>query len=76
MTAGKTMLRLLGLRDALMREMVEMHYLLTTPVLLDDAALRALLGDIKKTSYDEGIRLTLAATRAATAGATKLRAAT
>ena len=34
--AGKNMLRFLGLFNFLMREMVEMHYLWTTPVLMDD----------------------------------------
>jgi len=29
-----------------MRELVEMHYLLTTPVLMDDSALRGLLGSV------------------------------
>jgi nucleoside-diphosphate-sugar epimerase len=65
LTAGKTLLRLLGLRDPVMRELVEMHYLLTTPVLLDDAALQGLLGPaLHKTPYDEGIRQSLAAARA------------
>jgi len=68
-TAGKTLLRLFGLRDRLLREMVEMHYLFTSPVLLDDSALRSLLPDVHKTPYDEGIRRTLAATRAAVAAA-------
>jgi nucleoside-diphosphate-sugar epimerase len=64
--AGKTTLRLMGLRDRLMREMVEMNYLMTTPVLLDDSALRNLLGGLRKTPYDEGIARTLAAARATT----------
>ena len=54
--AGKTTLRLMGLFNPLMREMVEMNYLQTNPVVLDDSALRGLLGEIKKTPYDEGIR--------------------
>ncbi|GKS97491.1 hypothetical protein AVAK2825_23170 [Acidovorax sp. SUPP2825] len=37
---GKTMLRLIGLFNPFMREMVEMHYLLTDPVLMDDSALQ------------------------------------
>ena len=53
---GKTMLRVVGLFNPLMREMVEMHYLQTNPVLMDDSALSSLLGDIKKTSYEEGVR--------------------
>jgi hypothetical protein len=39
-----------------MREMVEMHYLQTNPVLLDDSALANLLGGLKKTPYSEGVR--------------------
>ncbi|MFB1483803.1 NAD-dependent epimerase/dehydratase family protein [Corallococcus sp. RDP092CA] len=58
---GKGMLRLAGLFDPFMRELVEMHYLLTNPVLLDDSALRGLLGTVHKTPYPEGIRQTLAA---------------
>ena len=61
--AGKTTLRVMGLFNPLMREMVEMNYLQTTPVVLDDSALRALLGNIKKTSYDEGIRQCVEAER-------------
>jgi nucleoside-diphosphate-sugar epimerase len=60
--ANKTILRAIGVFNPLMRELVEMHYLMTTPVLLDDEALHALLGTIAKTPYDEGIRRTLAAT--------------
>ena len=61
--AGKTMLRLLGLFNPLMREMVEMHYLLTDPVLMDDTALQDLLGPIHKTPYSDGVRECLAAVR-------------
>ncbi|MBS7807787.1 NAD-dependent epimerase/dehydratase family protein [Variovorax sp. PCZ-1] len=57
---GKTMLRILGLFKPFMREMVEMHYLLTHPVLLDDGALQKLIGSIKKTSYSAGIAQCLA----------------
>lgn len=46
-----------------MRELVEMNYLFTTPVLMDESALRGLLGDLKKTSYEEGIRLSLQASQ-------------
>lgn len=59
--AGKTMLRLIGLFNPFMRELVEMHYLLTQPVIMDDTALQQLLGPIKKTPYAEGIRLALQA---------------
>ena len=62
--AGKTMLRLLGLFNPFMREMVEMHYLLTDPVLMDDSALQALLGQVHKTPYSDGVRECLEAARA------------
>jgi hypothetical protein len=61
--AGKTMLRILGLFNPFMRELVEMHYLLTTPVLMDDSALSGLLGGVHKTPYSEGMRLTFDAYR-------------
>lgn len=54
--AGKTTLRVMGLFNPLMREMVEMHYLQTTPVLMDDSALTKLLDAVKKTSYADGVR--------------------
>jgi len=56
---GKTMLRLIGLFKPFMREMVEMHYLLTDPVIMDDAALQKLIGPIRTTSYADGIRQSL-----------------
>ena len=59
--AGKTMLRMLGLFNKLLREMPEMNYLLTDPVILDDSALQRLIGPVRKTPYAEGIRRTLAA---------------
>jgi nucleoside-diphosphate-sugar epimerase len=52
--AGRNLLRVMGLFNPLMRELVEMHYLQTTPVVLDDSALQKLLGSVKKTSYDDG----------------------
>ena len=55
---GKTGLRLLGLFNPMLRELVEMHYLQTTPVLMDDTALTQLIGPIKKTPYAQGIRET------------------
>lgn len=58
---GKTTLRLLGLFTPMLREMVEMHYLLTDPVLMDDSALERLIGPMKKTSYEEGVRQALSA---------------
>lgn len=59
--AGPWMVRILGLFDKFMKELVEMHYLHTTPVLLDDSALRGLLGEVRKTPYVEGIRQTVEA---------------
>ena len=59
--AGKTMLRVLGLFNKLLREMPEMNYLLTDPVILDDSALQRLIGPVRKTPYAEGVRRTLAA---------------
>jgi nucleoside-diphosphate-sugar epimerase len=58
---GKMMLRLLGLFDPFLRELVEMHYLLTEPLIVDDSALQQLLGVITKTPYAEGVRSSLAA---------------
>ena len=65
--AGKTLLRLMGLFNPMMRELVEMSYLHTTPVVLDDSAIQKLLGHLKKTSYEDGIQRTLEATRASAA---------
>jgi nucleoside-diphosphate-sugar epimerase len=58
--AGPTMLKVLGLFSSLMRELSEMSYLQTHPVLLDDRKLATLLPHLKKTPYAEGIRRTLA----------------
>lgn len=63
--AGKTMLRVFGLFSPLMREMVEMNYLMTEPLVLNDSALTSLIGPIAKTSYEEGIRRSFEAARAA-----------
>ena len=57
--AGKWMLRMFGLFNPFMREMVEMHYLLTEPLIMDDSALQGLIGPVAKTPYPEGIRQTL-----------------
>jgi nucleoside-diphosphate-sugar epimerase len=61
MVVGKTMLRVLGLFDPFLREFVEMHYLLTEPLIVDDSGLQRLLGNIPKTPYSEGVRQSLAA---------------
>ncbi|MGF6771248.1 nucleoside-diphosphate-sugar epimerase [Paraburkholderia sp. GAS199] len=65
MVAGKTLLRVLGLFNPLMREMVEMNYLMTEPVVMDDTALTTLIGPIAKTSYESGIRQAYEAARQA-----------
>jgi nucleoside-diphosphate-sugar epimerase len=57
--ANKTILRVMGLFNPLMREMVEMNYLFQTPVIMDDSAIHGLLGNIHKTTYETGIRETL-----------------
>ena len=67
--AGGFMLRVLGLFNPFLREVVEMHYLWTTPVKLDDTRLRQLLPDIHKTPYPEGIRQTIDAMRSGAAAA-------
>jgi len=69
--SGKTMLRVVGLFNPVVRELVEMHYLHTDPVVMDDSALRQLIGPIAKMPYAEGVRRTLEAVRAARAGATR-----
>jgi nucleoside-diphosphate-sugar epimerase len=56
---GKTTLKIMGLFSPIMRELVEMSYLQTDPVLMDDRALHSLLGDVHKTSYADAIRATL-----------------
>ncbi|ASV99601.1 NAD-dependent epimerase/dehydratase family protein [Paraburkholderia aromaticivorans] len=71
MVAGKTLLRVLGLFNPLMRELVEMNYLMTEPVVLDDSALTALIGPIERTSYAEGIRHAFEAARAAAAASAR-----
>ena len=57
--ANKWLLRLLGLRDPTLKGLVEMHYLMTDPLFVDDARLRALLPDLHVTSYEDGARATL-----------------
>jgi nucleoside-diphosphate-sugar epimerase len=57
--AGKTLLRIVGLFNPEVREVIEMLYLQETPVILDDSKLAAKLGPLHKTSYDDGIRQTI-----------------
>jgi nucleoside-diphosphate-sugar epimerase len=56
---NKGVLQLFGIFNAEMRNFAEMNYLMSDPVVLNDDRLRGLIGDLPKTSYDEGIRLTL-----------------
>jgi len=56
MVAGPSVVRIIGWFQPLMREISKMAYLQQTPVLMDDTDLRKLLPNLKKTSYDEGIR--------------------
>jgi nucleoside-diphosphate-sugar epimerase len=58
-SVGRTMLKMAGLVNPLLKELVEMVYLQETPVVLDDSKLAAKLGGLQKTSYDEGIRRTI-----------------
>jgi nucleoside-diphosphate-sugar epimerase len=61
--AEKFLLRVMGLFNPFLREVVEMHYLWTTPVKLDDTLLRQLIPNLHKTSYSEGIRATIESMR-------------
>ena len=61
--ANKMMLRVMGLFNPFLREVVEMHYLWTQPVVLDDSRLRRLLPELRKTSYEDGIQETLRSMR-------------
>ncbi|MFG1394428.1 NAD-dependent epimerase/dehydratase family protein [Xanthobacter agilis] len=63
--ANALLLRLAGLFDPVMRELVEMRYLMSDPVIFDDHALAQIIGPIPKTSYAEGIARTLDAARRA-----------
>jgi len=57
--AGPTMVKLLGFFSPLMKELSELSYLQSDPVVLDDTKLHRALPVVQKTSYDEGIRLTI-----------------
>lgn len=61
--AGKGMMRFLGLFMPVMKELVEMNYLQSTPVNLGDAKLEALIGPLVRTSYDVGIAASIAEMR-------------
>ncbi|MPZ17618.1 MAG: NAD(P)H-binding protein [Luteitalea sp.] len=55
------MLRVAGVFNPMMRELVEMNYLLKTPVIMNDDRLRDLLPGVHKTAYSAGITATLGA---------------
>jgi nucleoside-diphosphate-sugar epimerase len=59
-SVGRGMLKIMGWFNPVYRELLEMMYLTETPVLLDDSKLLAKIGAVHKTSYDDGIRQTLA----------------
>jgi nucleoside-diphosphate-sugar epimerase len=58
---GSFGLRALGIFVPVLREFVEMSYLQSTPILLDDRKLVAAVGPLAKTSYLDGIAKTVAA---------------
>jgi nucleoside-diphosphate-sugar epimerase len=62
--AGRAMLQVMGVFNPMLRELVEMHYLMTDPLIMSDAALQGLIGRVAKTPYVQGVRLTLEAARA------------
>lgn len=57
--ANKFLLRLIGLKNTFMKEFVEMHYLMTKPLFVDDSNLRKSIPELEKTTYHEGIAKTL-----------------
>jgi nucleoside-diphosphate-sugar epimerase len=63
-TLGKLMLQLAGIFHSMSRELVELYYLGTTPVILDDSKLQRHLGGLRKTPYRDGIRMALESYRA------------
>ncbi|MGE8079953.1 SDR family NAD(P)-dependent oxidoreductase [Peribacillus loiseleuriae] len=58
-TVSKNMIRLLGVFDPGMKEMVEMFYLNEDPVVLDGRKYEIEIGPIPRTPYKEGFRKTL-----------------
>jgi len=67
LVAGVAVQRLMGVFNAQMREMPEMNYLWSDPLVLDDAKLARVIGPLRKTSYDEGVRAAVDAERRALA---------
>ncbi|MFC4403425.1 SDR family NAD(P)-dependent oxidoreductase [Gracilibacillus xinjiangensis] len=57
---NKLMIRMIGLFDKTMREVVEMFYLMEEPVVLDGTKYEREIGPLPKTSYEMGIKQTLA----------------
>jgi nucleoside-diphosphate-sugar epimerase len=55
----KWMLRLLGIGDKTMREMVELYYLYDRPFLLDGQKYQTQIGDIPRTPFQVGLQQTL-----------------
>lgn len=60
-TVTKNMIRLLGLFNKQMREMVDMQYLNKDPVILDGSKYEKHIGLVPKTPYSEGLKETLSA---------------
>lgn len=58
-TVSKNLIRLLGLFNANMREVVEMFYLNEEPVVLDGKKYESLIGPIPRTPYRKGLQETL-----------------
>ncbi|MFS0862393.1 SDR family NAD(P)-dependent oxidoreductase [Fredinandcohnia sp. 179-A 10B2 NHS] len=58
-TVTKNMIRLLGIFDKQMREVVEMLYLTEEPVVLEGAKYTREIGDLPATPYEVGIKKTL-----------------
>ncbi len=69
LVVGVALQRLLGVFEPFLREMVEMNYLWTDPIALDDQKLERVIGPLHKTSYADGIRASVDAVRAKTARA-------
>ncbi|WP_391122670.1 SDR family NAD(P)-dependent oxidoreductase [Psychrobacillus sp. L3] len=59
-TISKNMIRFLGLFNRQMREVVEMFYLNEEPVVLNGEKYEKLIGKVPSTSYEEGLRQTIA----------------
>lgn len=58
-TVSKNMIRVLGLFNANMREVVEMFYLFEEPVVLNGQEYEAMIGPLPRTPYKEGLRQTI-----------------